>query len=154
MPRGIPATEASFWARTVRNGPCLEWLADRSRRYGRVYFGGKAWIPSRLAWTLRHGPIPQGLYVCHTCDHPWCVETLHMFLGTAHDNSQDFVAKGLSVAQGRSGAANSQAKLTAAQVEAIRATYAAGGVSHRDLAARFGVTHQSIGRLIRRQRWA
>ncbi len=153
MTQGIRVTPESFWARATRVGPCLEWQGMRDkRRYGRTWFGGVMWRTHRLAWTLAHGPIPVGLYVCHTCDNPPCIEPLHLFLGTAQDNSSDYVAKARG-GQGRPGSSNSRAFLNEEQVEQIRTMYATGQWSHRRLATRFRVTYQTIGKVLRRERW-
>jgi len=37
---------------------------------------------------------PKGLYVCHTCDVPGCVNPNHLFLGTAIENNLDMKNKG------------------------------------------------------------
>lgn len=46
-----------------------------------------------------------------------------------------------------------QAKLTDAAVEQIRQDYAAGGVTHRELAVQYGVTYGSIGPILRGETW-
>ncbi len=47
----------------------------------------------RLVWELKHGPIPNGLTVCHRCDVRTCINVDHLFLGTNADNVADMVAK-------------------------------------------------------------
>lgn len=53
----------------------------------------------------------------------------------------------------RYGEANPDARLTTDAVRAIRAG-AAGGESHATLAARYGVGKSTIGRIVRREKWA
>jgi len=48
----------------------------------------------RVVFEECHGPIPDGMYVCHTCDNPPCINIDHLFLGTPRDNMLDKVAKG------------------------------------------------------------
>jgi hypothetical protein len=64
--------------------------ADRSGGYGRFQAGsGDTLVTTtahRYAWTLEHGPIPQGLVVRHRCDEPLCTATNDLVLGTYADN--------------------------------------------------------------------
>ena len=97
-------TAESFWARTVKaeNG-C--WLMGNGGKPGASYAGGSAegytGVAHRVAWTLAHGEIPDGLLVCHRCDVPNCVNPSHLFLGTHKDNTQDMMRKGRNKANYR-----------------------------------------------------
>jgi hypothetical protein len=51
-------------------------------------------VPARKLYQLRHGAVPIGLCVLHTCDVPRCINDKHHFLGTKKDNTQDAVRKG------------------------------------------------------------
>src|SRR5688572_15210805 len=70
--------EAKFWARVDRGEPdkCWEWIGTRSPRgYGACYVRsvGGSRAAHRVSWVLAHGPIAEGLEVCHRCDNPPCV---------------------------------------------------------------------------------
>lgn len=112
------------------------------------------WRAHRAAWTLTNGPIPDGMIVCHHCDNPPCVRPDHLFLGFDLDNAADRVAKNRSSRMVTHwGETSPKAKLTAAQVEEIRARYAAGRVTQRELGEEFGVGQTQVGRIVRGVRW-
>jgi len=73
----IPTRENTF----VKNGECWDYT-------------GKNDAPSREIWRHIHGPIPEGLLVCHSCDRPKCGRPKHLWLGTQSDNMQDASRKG------------------------------------------------------------
>jgi hypothetical protein len=119
--RAIPLT-ARLMAHSIRNAAtgCLEWIGSRGPKgYGYISPNetGEA-VVSRVAWALEHGPIPDGLHVLHTCDNPPCFDTAHLYLGTNDDNARDRRERGRSVSA--PGEANGRAKITAADVAAIR----------------------------------
>jgi hypothetical protein len=63
--------------------------------YGTLYAEGRHQGAHRLAWELANGrAIPAGLFICHRCDNPLCVNPDHLFLGTHTDNMRDMIAKG------------------------------------------------------------
>lgn len=87
-----------FWAKVQKAGPddCWPWLASRMPKgYGKLGIASTTpKLAHRVSWELHYGPIPEGLFVCHRCDNPPCVNPAHLFLGTCTDNLRDMVAKG------------------------------------------------------------
>jgi hypothetical protein len=74
---------------------CIEWGASRfPQGYGQIKVNYQNRKAHRVAWELAHGPIPDGLVVCHRCDNPPCCNVDHLFLGTHSDNTRDMHAKG------------------------------------------------------------
>lgn len=133
-----------FWARVRRGGvdDCWEWQGPRDRKgYGCCYpgrFAGSR-LTHRFAWSTTHGPIPQGLFVCHKCDNPPCCNPNHLFLGTVRDNAIDMVRKGRGVSY--RGIKSGMGKLTPEQVQAILSDERGQTILAREL----GVTSATIG---------
>ena len=50
----------------------------------------------RVSYETFKGPIPEGKYICHSCDVPSCINPNHLWIGTALQNSHDMIAKGRS----------------------------------------------------------
>lgn len=99
LPPRVRATMAErFWVRVDRaeGAACWHWLRAVTRDgYGYFHYG-RARLAHRVAYELTHGPIPEGMQVCHQCDNPGCVRPDHLFIGTAQDNADDKVRKGRS----------------------------------------------------------
>jgi len=84
-------------ARTIEKDGCWEWTLHRNHSgYGLTHIGGKTRYAHRLMWEEVNGKIPEGMYVCHKCDNPSCINPDHLFLGTQLENMQDMVRKGRS----------------------------------------------------------
>ena len=110
-----------------------------------------ALLAHHVSWELHHGPIPKGLHVLHKCDIPACVNPDHLFLGTQADNMRDKVKKGRQPY--RRGEEVQASRLTAQQVVDIRHDYALGVETHRSLGKKYGVSHHTIGVIVRRNGW-
>ncbi len=137
--------------KSEENG-CLEWVgATADNGYGVVGNSGKKHYAHRIAWERHHGPIPDGLCICHHCDNKKCVRIDHLFLGTHADNAKDRDDKGRNNAP--KGEDHGMAKLTAETVLKIREEYATGLFSQKQLAIIHGVSQGLIGMIVTRKIW-
>ena len=90
--------EEKFWRKVDKTPTCWLWTSLLQHRgYGIFFVSGFGYIQAhRYSWEMASGPIPEGLFVCHTCDVPKCVRPGHLFLGTPKDNMDDMWKKGRS----------------------------------------------------------
>jgi len=147
------------------DGPngCWVWTAWRNKRgYGYTSNGVKEKNVEahRMSWRVHFGDIPVGMFVCHRCDNPSCVNPGHLFLGTHQDNVTDCAKKGRNVKgekwqrcvrpRIKRGTAHYLAKLNEDVVRAIRASTE----SRTQLAHRYGVTVATISDVLKRATWA
>lgn len=83
-----------FESKINKTNFCWLWLGTKPQGYGLFKFNNKTTRANRVAYQLYIGPIPNNLYVLHTCDQTDCVNPKHLFLGTPLDNMKDKVQKG------------------------------------------------------------
>lgn len=151
----VARLEFTGWTEVVRRpeiGPCWEWKGGKYETgYGQVSTPGDISRPAHrmahLAWV---GPIGEGQHVCHKCDNPPCMNPAHLFAGTRKENMEDCASKDRSAHGERQGGH----KLTEAEVRDIRAVYANGGISQRELGAAYGVDQSNISSIVRGKTWA
>jgi HNH endonuclease len=96
MPYKRRSIKERLLRRTKRadNG-CLEWTGYRQEGgYGRMRINHKNKAVHRVSYEEFVGPIPGGMYVCHKCDNPPCLEPEHLWLGTPLENFEDMIRKG------------------------------------------------------------
>lgn len=124
-----------YWTGSVRNG------------YGTILIPDKK-VPvstHRLSYQFHKGPIPDGLFVCHRCDNPLCINPDHLFLGTAADNNQDRTRKG----RGRApkGPSHRNSKFTESDIINIRSS----SLMPSQIAKKYSVAHATIANIVRRK---
>jgi hypothetical protein len=100
---------------------------------------------------MANGPVPMGMFVCHRCDTPRCVNPAHLFLGTQTDNMRDCSNKGRS--NKPRGEEHPRARLTAGQVVEIRKRHSAGD-SLKAIARAFGISWHSVSPIVSGQAWS
>ncbi len=77
------------------NSGCWLWLLGIVRGgYGQTQIDGKKYLAHRVQWVRFNGPIPKGMFICHHCDTPLCINPNHLFMGNHQDNMSDAVRKG------------------------------------------------------------
>lgn len=153
-PEGGPTTHAApedrFWRGVEKAGPSDCWLYVRGQNrgpYGRFQSGGKG-SPHvgahRYSYEMHHGPIPEGMFVLHSCDNPRCVNPAHLSVGTPKDNTADMIRKGRARPVAPKGVNSPNARLNDEAVRIIRAN---PEISDRELARRFGVATRTVHRV-------
>ena len=144
--RGSPRER--FLAKVSKTAGCWLWTgATNYKGYGALRIDGKNVFPHRFSYELYIGNVPEGVFVCHKCDNPSCVNPAHLWLGTNTDNVQDMVKK----MRHTIGERNPMAKLTKEQVIKIRKLKDNHSLSQ--LAKLFGLGVSTVSQIVNRHRW-
>jgi hypothetical protein len=138
MPKGVydrtPMEERilSACSRDETTG-CLRYIHRLDKDgYGQISHESKTRRVHKVAWELKHGPVPDGMCLIHLCDDKYpkgskdyraCCEPTHLKVGTLKENSQRMKelgrwAGGSKPGDGKGGA-NANAKLTDEDYEEI-----------------------------------
>ena len=152
MSQGDRYNMERFYSKTKRvESGCLEWQASvRRGGYGQFNTGnGRIKCAHRFAWELVNGEIPKGMFVCHTCDNPRCVEVSHLFLGTPLDNTIDMVDKGRHKKVCLKGTTHGMSKIT--DKEALQIFNAEG--TNIDIALEYGISNQQVSNIKLKKSW-
>lgn len=132
-----------FWRRVEKphgDEGCWKWVGSiNDKGYGIFTIGRLTARSHRISFYLANGPIPENMFICHTCDNPECVSPKHLFPGTALDNARDCLSKGRF-------SPNPRLVLTDDEVREIR-KLRASGVPRKDVAEQFHLYPTSVSRL-------
>lgn len=143
-------TQNDFWNRVDKTESCWIWKGRTDRQgYGWFRWDYRDQKSHRLSYQWAKGSIPQGQFVCHSCDNPSCVNPDHLWIGSLQDNHRDMMNKGRHGYGVMKGSKNASAKLTEAQVLEIRAT---PGPNWR-IAEKYGVSKCTIDEIKTRTTW-
>lgn len=141
-----------FWPKVDRSGgpdACWLWTAGKQGKgYGQFFRSKHHPVGAhRFAYELTHGPISDGLHVCHRCDNPPCCNPSHLFLGTPADNMRDKTTKGRN--PGNPTAKGGHRKVTDAEALAM-AAHIAAGETYEWVGRQYGVAPSTVLRNVRR----
>lgn len=123
---------------------CIE--VEKKAKNGYGYIG--RFLAHRVVYEGAFGPIPKGMFICHKCDNPSCINIDHLFMGTPKDNTRDMIRKGRT--NPRKGESHYRAILTESQAKEI---IEAEGM-YKDIAERYGVGKHAVECIKRGENWA
>lgn len=135
---------------------CWNWTDSLRRGYGKMKVGYTNYRAHRIAYSVYKGEIPEGMYVCHSCDNPSCVNPNHLWLGTHDDNMKDKAKKGRCPGWGGEvlrGSKNPRAKLKEEDIPVIKEMHHKEGISQSAIARLYGVASPTISSIILGNKW-
>lgn len=144
--RGMSTEERFFHYVDKRPGGCWIWTASTfgEGRYGAFGIARKTICAHVYSYIIHKGPVPRGMFVCHTCDNPPCVNPDHLFLGTIQDNTKDMINKGrFRVASG-----DTHYKTKIKEADLPKIFEMAKSMSQTAIAQHFGVYPSHICRIL------
>ena len=156
------STEEKFLEKVDKRSDdeCWLWLAAMNYQgYGMFRSGGYI-TAHRYSWSLyQDAPIPKGMFICHHCDNPSCVNPKHLFLGTRKDNTRDMWNKNrhpAPVIGNQSddvlGEKNPRSILKTKDVLVIRKLFT-DGVSQIELSALYNIKKPAIWKIVHNKNW-
>lgn len=148
------SVEDRFWSHVDKKSPdeCWLWLCAENKVTG---YGNFTWETGRVvtahkaAYKLSHNCEVRGRHILHRCDVKLCCNPAHLYMGTPADNARDRVERGLARGGSNAGEANPRAKLTLAQVAAIKGNQ----VSHREAKQQFDLSAAQYYRIRNGESW-
>lgn len=146
-----PSIIERFWKKVPARPEegCWEWSAStKPFGYGQLAVNNRPAYAHRISYEIHYGPIPEGMFVRHTCDNPLCVRPTHLIVGTQLDNMKDMISRGRARHPPAYGEKNPYAKLTDREAKQIIADPRPPSV----LSPIYGVSRQTIWNVRRRYR--
>jgi len=133
----------------VNAAGCFEWQGCLNHSgYGMLNVNGVPKGAHRLSFEAFRRCIPTGMFVCHKCDNPRCINPSHLFLGSHADNMQDMRSKRRS----STGSKNGMSKVTTEDVIEMTRLYMSG-VTQRELSGKYGISRQAVSKIVTGKRW-
>jgi len=134
-----------------RENGCWIWIAGTVKNAKGIKYGkhwddsGKTVSAHRFSYKHFYGGIPKGMFVCHKCDTPLCVNPNHLWCGTHKDNMKDMTNKNRQ--HKAYGERFHTSKLTNAQAIEIRKS----NLNCKDISEKYNVSKQTIRRIRARE---
>ena len=130
--------EERFWEKVNKNGlnGCWIWTWSLMKGYGRIEIEGKTKRAHVVSWEWYKGrKVKDGYILHHECKHKNCVNPMHLqeMTEAKHDKHHS--------------------KLTEKIVLEIRADWATGKYTQKELAKKYDVSISTISNIVNRKTW-
>lgn len=145
-------------AKVDQDTGCINWTAAKTKNgYGQISIEGRVYYTHRVSLAIKTQSNLVGVFACHVCDNPSCINPDHLFPGSHGDNMRDmFGKKGTSIIKPAwdsvRGEKNKLARFTAEVAKEIRNRYDAGE-RPSVLAREFGVRPTCVCNIGKRRNW-
>ena len=143
-----------FWPKVNKSQQgCWEWTASKfSNGYGFIASDTsprRSLLAHRVSYELHYGVRPSGV-VMHMCNNKKCVRPDHLKDSTTTENNRHAFESGL---HNRKGSRNPNSRLTENAVRKLRAEYALGGITQRELSLKYLVAVNTVRRALSGSAW-
>ena len=126
---------------TIPESGCWIWLgATNTQGYGHLRLNQKCIKAHRLAYTIRFGEIPAGMFVLHKCDVRPCVNPVHLYLGDQTDNMRDMMVRG------RCGAHKNSVVTDEMRARIFHYHHL---ITRQQIADKLGISRATVGRILK-----
>lgn len=133
---------------------CWEWSNGSENVYGVIKIQKKCYSIHRISayvWLNLNLDSKKKL-ACHKCNRRFCCNPSHLFIGTHHDNTQDYVNKGRHPFNRICGSKRPKAKLHETDIPIIR-HFLKNGMLAIDIAKSFNVSFSTIQSIKHNRTW-
>jgi len=145
---GLPQIDPNNFI--TKTDTCWLWTgAVNQWGYGVYTRNYRRCFAHREAWEAHNRQSAKGLVIRHSCDNPRCVNPAHLSAGSHADNRADTISRNRQAKGERS----AHAKLTEDQIRRIRERYKAKEITQKALAAVYGVSLDTIHKVVNRVYW-
>lgn len=144
---------ALFWKKVQKSDGCWIWTGAKTNKgYGVIRRADKNYLAHRFSYTLKNGPISDGVFICHKCDNPLCVNPDHHFEGDNSANMRDCFSKGRGKIPLMKGENHPNSKITENIAKHIR-ILKESGLTEQKIADYLGATKRIVNMVSSGKTW-